>query len=410
MANIKAFKGIRPRKDLVAQVVAKPFDTFYTPAAKQNLENNPISFLHTIEPLIDNPFQQGSREEIVFKKAKEFFDEFMEDGVLQSDPSESIYAYRTFNRGQWQQGIWCLTSIDDYLNNSLKKHELTRTEREKDLIEYLDNTGIDANPVLVTYQGSSKIKEILNQVMAASPDFDYHANDQQHQLWHIDSAQMIQELIAEFKKFEATYIADGHHRAAAAALAGTQKRKNNFKHHGREEYNFFSTIYFSFEELQIFEFQRVLKDLNGLSNSEFLAKLAENFEVILSDAAKPMHARDFKLYLDHTWYKISPKQVDTTLTEPLDLLDVSILQTQILHLILGITNPRRDPRISFVGGIVPIQEITKSIDAGESAAAFILFPTSIEELVAVSDAGSVMPPKSTWFEPKLPCGLVVHQL
>ena len=246
MANIKAFKGIRPRKDLVEQVVAKPFDTFYTLAAKQILENNPISFLHTIEPLIANPFEQGSREEIVFKKAKEFFDEFMEDGVLQSDPSESIYAYRTFNRGQWQQGIWCLTSIDDYLNNSLKKHELTRTEREKDLIEYLDNTGIDANPVLVTYQGSSKIQEILNQVMATLPDFDYHANDQQHQLWHIDSAQMIQELIAEFKKFEATYIADGHHRAAAAALAGTQKRKNNFKHHGREEYNFFSTIIFSF--------------------------------------------------------------------------------------------------------------------------------------------------------------------
>ena len=410
MAQIKAFKGIRPRKDLVEQVVAKPFEKFYTEAASVILKRNPISFLHTIEPLIANPFQQGSREEIVFKKAKEFFDEFMEDGVLQSDPTESIYAYRTLNRGQWQQGIWCLTSIDDYLNNSLKKHELTRTEREKDLIEYLDNTGIDANPVLVTYEGNQTIQTILNQVMATTPDFDYHANEQQHQLWHIDSTAQIQTLVSEFQKFKATYIADGHHRAAAAALAGTQRRKNNFKHNGTEEYNFFSTIYFSFDQLHIFEFQRVLKDLNGLTSDAFLAKLSEGFEVIKSDDQKPTQQRIFKLYLDKNWYQLSPKSLDNALTEPVDMLDVSILQEQILHPILGIENPRRDPRISFVGGIIPIEEITNGIDAGENKAAFILYPTSIQELVAVSDAGSVMPPKSTWFEPKMPCGLVVHKV
>ena len=287
---------------------------------------------------------------------------------------------------------------------------MTRTEREKDLIEYLDNTGIDANPVLVTYEGNQTIQTILNQVMANAPDFDYHANEQQHQLWHIDSTAQIQTLVTEFQKFKATYIADGHHRAAAAALAGTQRRKNNFKHNGTEEYNFFSTIYFSFDQLHIFEFQRVLKDLNGLTSDAFLAKLSEGFEVIKSDDQKPTQQRIFKLYLDKNWYQLSPKSLDNALTEPVDMLDVSILQEQILHPILGIENPRRDPRISFVGGIIPIEEITNGIDAGENKAAFILYPTSIQELVAVSDAGSVMPPKSTWFEPKMPCGLVVHKV
>lgn len=410
MPKIKAFKGIRPVADKTLQVIVKPFDQFYTEPAKQILQSNPYSFLHTIEPLIENPFLRGSREEMIFKKAKEFFEDFIEESILVSDEKEAIYVYRTLNKGQWQTGIWCITAIDDYLDNTLRKHEHTRADREKDLIEYLDNTGIDANPVLVTYSGTPIIQEIIDKKISETPLVDIFADDQQHQLWMIDDTESIKRIISEFAKLPASYIADGHHRAAAASLAGIQRRKNNLRHRGHEDYNFFSTLYFTFDQLIVFEFQRLLKDLNGLSEAEFLNRLSVDFELKETTTPKPSSPHSFHLYLDKKWYELMIPTQMLSVSDPVEKLDVSILQNKILNPILGIEDPRRDKRIKFIGGPTPVNEIVEMVDSGEMKLAFFLYPTSIEELIDVADNGSVMPPKSTWFEPKLHCGLLIHKV
>lgn len=410
MPRIKAFKGIRPDKEKTLQVIAKPFEQFYTEPAKKILQTNPISFLHTIEPLIDNPFMRGSREEMIFKKAKEFFEDFIDDKVLLSDEKEAIYIYRTFNKGRWQTGIWCITAIDDYLDNTLRKHEHTRAEREKDLIEYLDNTGIDANPVLVTYAGTPTIQNIINKKIEEKPLVDFFADEQEHQLWMIDDGDSIKTIVSEFQKLPESYIADGHHRAAAASLAGIQRRKNNLKHRGHEDYNFFSTLYFTFDQLIVFEFQRLVKDLNGLTETEFLEKLKLNFEISETSTPKPLSPHAFHMYMDKKWLEIKISETMISVADPVERLDVSILQNKILNPILGIEDPRRDKRIKFIGGPTPVAEVVKMIDEGEMKVAFFLYPTSIDELIDVADNGSVMPPKSTWFEPKLHCGLLIHKV
>lgn len=410
MPKIRAFKGLLPDKEKVLQVIAKPFDQFYTEEAKAILQTNPYSFLHTIEPLIDNPYLRGSREEIIFQKAKEFFDEFVDDKILMQDEKECIYVYRTYNKGHWQTGIWCVTAIDDYLDNTLRKHEHTRADREKDLIEYLDNTGIDANPVLVTYQGSDVINNILSAKTSIAPIFDFIADEQQHQLWRIDDENSILLIVDEFRKLNASYIADGHHRAAAASLAGIQRRKNNLRHRGHEEYNFFSTLYFSFDQLLVFEFQRVVADLNGMTKDNFLLELANTFGVQKVNESKPEQPHSFTMYLDNEWYLLSIPHALLEDSSEVDKLDVSVLQNKILEPLLGIHDPRRDKRIKFIGGLVPIKQITEMVDTNVMKVAFFLHPTSIKELIDVADAGEVMPPKSTWFEPKLHCGLLVHKV
>jgi uncharacterized protein (DUF1015 family) len=410
MPKIKAFRGWRPAPDKVLEVVIKPFDTFYTAKARTILLSNPYSFLHTIEPLIDNPYMRGSREEIIFKKAKEHFDEFTENGVLVQDPKPAIYIYRTINRGVTQTGIWTCTALDDYLDNTLKKHEYTRADREKDLIEYLQNTGIDANPVLVTYMPKPEIAEIIAGVTAQPPHTHFFADEQEHFLWKLDDEQCIQQLVSLFAELPGSYIADGHHRAAASSLSGIERRKNNLRHRGNEEYNYFSTLYFSTDQLIIFEFQRLVKDLNGLSEAEFIQKLEAHFELKPSDASKPGSLHQFKLYLEDRWYELKAKPHTFDQKNPVQRLDVSILQDYVLEPVLGISNPRTDQRIRFVGGVVPVEDVQGMVDRGEMKVAFVLHPTSIEELIEVADSGNVMPPKSTWFEPKLHCGLVVHQV
>jgi uncharacterized protein (DUF1015 family) len=410
MPKIRAFKGLLPTQEKVLQVIAKPFDQFYTEEAKAILQSNPYSFLHTIEPLIDNPYLRGSREEIIFQKAKDHFDEFVDDQILIQDEKDCIYVYRTYNKGHWQTGIWCVTAIDDYLDNTLRKHEHTRADREKDLIEYLDNTGIDANPVLVTYPSSDVINNILEAKTSTQPIFDFKADAQQHQLWRIDDENNIQLIIDEFKKMNASYIADGHHRAAASSLAGIQRRKNNLRHRGNEEYNFFSTLYFSFDQLLVFEFQRVVADLNGMTKENLLLELANIFGVQKIEASKPEEAHCFTMYIDSEWYLLTIPHTMLEDSSEVEKLDVSILQNKILEPLLGIHDPRRDKRIKFIGGLVPVSNVTEMVDRKEMEVAFFLHPTSIEELIDVADAGEVMPPKSTWFEPKLHCGLLVHKV
>ncbi len=409
MPKIKAFRGLRPAKDKVLDVIAKPFDRFYTEESKSILRSNPYSFLHAIEPLIDNPFLRASREELIFKKAKEYFDDFLEHGILVQDAKPAVYIYRTVNNGKTQTGIWTCTSIDDYLNNTLKKHEFTRADREKDLIEYLENTGIDANPVLVAYRKDANIEKFIQEHTQHQPDYEFHVDTQDHFLWKIDQEEKLKFVIEAFEKLPAAYIADGHHRAAASSLAGIQRRKNNLRHSGNEEYNYFSTLYFSADELLIYEFQRLVKDLNGYSETDFLNLLRKDFELTLSDASKPKQMHEFKMYLSNTWYRLKPLHINHS-ENPVKRLDVSILQDKILYPVLGIDDPRTDERIQFEGGLISIGSLCEKVDKGEMRIAFFLYPTSIEELFEVADSGNVMPPKSTWFEPKLHCGLVVHKV
>lgn len=410
MPRIESFKGLRPAKDKLSQVIVKPFDSFYTNEARKILESNPYSFLHTIEPLVENPYQRGSREEIIFKKAKEYFDEFQEEGILIQDEKPAIYIYRTLNKGHLQTGIWVCTALDDYLDNTLKKHEYTRADREKDLIEYLQNTGIDSNPVLVTYEPREEINAIIHDTVKHTPEFEFEADNQKHFLWKLENPLIIEKLVYYFKQLPCSYIADGHHRAAAASMAGIERRKNNLRHTGLEEYNFFSTLYFSFDQLLVYEFQRLVKDLNGFTASDFLIKLSGDFDVLPSSISKPEKRHHITMYLEGAWYLLQAKSHTYQEKDAVNSLDVSILQNYILQPLLGIKDPRTDQRIQFVGGVVPIEDVCNRVDADEMKVVFFLYPTSIEELVQVADSGNVMPPKSTWFEPKLHCGLVTHKV
>jgi uncharacterized protein (DUF1015 family) len=410
MPIIKPFKGIRPNSQFVNQVVLE-VENLNLQTAKSIREENPYSYVNMLVPKMDNRFLMGSRRELAFKKINENFEEFLENGILIRDDKPSHYIYQIRHRGIVQTGIWTSTSIDDYLNNTVKKHELTRADREKSLIEYLQQTGVDANPVLITYPEDTAINSFISEKTAESPDLDFLTSDAAHRLWKIDDEADVQELSKYFAALPATYIADGHHRAAAASLSGIERRKLNLKHSGNEEYNFFTSVYMAAGQLKIFEFHRLVKDTGPFSKEEFIFKLSVNFEVIPSkELVKPVHLHQFGMYLDSTWYRLTALPHTYRNENPVADLDVTILQDYLLDPILNINDPRTDSRIACVGGITPIEELEQSVDNGEYAVAFTLFPTSIEQLIRVADAGEVMPPKSTWFEPKFQAGLVIHQI
>jgi uncharacterized protein (DUF1015 family) len=410
MPKIKPFKGIHPSQSSVEKVVVN-LENLSISEAKLIRQENPYSYVNMLVPKLDNIFLMGSKNELAFKKINENFEDFLDKGIFIQDEKASIYIYQVSREGIIQTGIWTVTSIDDYLNNVVKKHELTNAAREQSLIDYIQQTGIDANPVLITYKPVSSIDNIICNVTESQADISFSKDGTEHRLWKIDDEKTLFILVDEFSKLSSTYIADGHHRAAATSLLGIQRRKLNLKHKGDEEYNFFTSIYMSTDQLKVYGFNRLFKDLNGLSEDEVISLISQHFDITQSlNVVQPTNNHVFGMYLAGNWYQLRAKHEITNSSNPLSKLDVSILQDYILSPIFQVKNPRTDPRINYKGGLLPINDLITLVDSGEYAIAFTLYPTGIEQLMEVADAGEVMPPKSTWFEPKFDVGLLIHQI
>lgn len=410
MPKIKPFKGIHPSQSNVDKVVVN-LENLSISEAKLIRQENPYSYVNMLVPKLDNIFLMGSKNELAFKKINENFEEFLDKGIFVQDKKDSIYIYQVSRDGLIQTGIWTLTSIDDYLNNVVKKHELTNSAREQSLIDYIQQTGIDANPVLITYNSKPSIDGIIAIKTKNTPDISFSKNGIDHRLWIIDDEKSLKILIDEFSNLSSSYIADGHHRAAAMSLLGIQRRKLNLKHRGDEEYNFFTSIYMSTDQLKIFGFNRLIKDLNGLSVEDIIKLTSKYFNISESlNEVIPENTHEFGMYLSGKWYRLSAKTEIVNQENPLSKLDVSILQDYILSPIFQIVNPRTDKRIAYRGGNLPIKTLVNDVDSGDYDIGFTLYPTKIEQLMEVADAGEVMPPKSTWFEPKFDVGLLIHQI
>ncbi len=411
MAVIKPFKGLRPVKDLVEKVACPPYDVLDREEAKRLAEGNPYSFLHVIKPEIDLPDDVDLYDERVYRKGAENLRKFIEQGILKQDSQDSFYIYQQQCCDHTQTGLVIAASCDDYDSNVIKKHELTREEKEEDRTKHILYTNANTGPVFLTYRARDDINSVIEDfIKAHEPEYDFTSDDVRHIFWVVQDEEVIRKLIELFAKVESLYIADGHHRAAAASRARRIKKESNPNHTGKEEYNYFLAVAFPHNQLRILPYNRAVKDLNGLSSEEFLEKVKEKFEVKEAESPVPVRKHQICMFLDGRWYLLEPKPGTYREDDPVESLDVAILQNNLLAPVLGIENPRKDRRITFVGGVKGTDELERMVRSGEYRVAFSMYPTSIEELLAVSDAGRIMPPKSTWFEPKLKSGLVVHLL
>ena len=410
MATLRPFKGFRPAPEMAARVAARPYDVLNSEEARVEAAGNPVSFLHVGKPEIDLPPDLSLYDERVYRKGKENLDRFVADGVLREDPRPCLYVYAQTMGTHTQYGIMGCASVAEYADNTIRKHELTRKDKEDDRTNHVRVTNAHSGPIFLTYRSRPAIDAAVAKVRAGRPDADFTAADGiRHQLWVIGDPGTIASLTGEFARIDVLYVADGHHRSAAAARVGLERAKANPRHTGEEEYNFFLAVLFPHDQLRIMDYNRVVKDLNGKSPEEFLAAVGGVCTVTKSAGrATPRAKGEYGLYMGGGWYAL--RAPETRLADPVERLDVSFLQRSILTPILGIDDPRTSKRIDFVGGIRGLEELERRVDSGEMAAAFALFPTSIEELLAIADAGKIMPPKSTWFEPNLRDGVVVHFL
>ncbi|HAW58999.1 MAG TPA: DUF1015 domain-containing protein [Bacteroidales bacterium] len=414
MAIIKPFKGLRPPKEIAHLVAARPYDVLSSDEARQEAQGNPYSLLHITKPEIDLPIGTDEHSQEVYLKAAENFRMFREKRWLVPDEKDLLYIYAQTMDGRTQYGIVGCAAVDDYFNGVIKRHELTRKDKEEDRMKHVMITNANLEPVFFTYPAVKEIDEIVNQIVnTTSPVYDFTAPDGiGHHFWLIENNDIIQKIVQLFAKIPHTYVADGHHRTAAAALVGAEKRRMNPNHKGDEEYNFFMAVHFPDNQLRIIDYIRVVKDLNGLSKEEFLEKLKQHFVIVEKGQQpyKPSRMHEFSMYLDGRWYSLEALAHTYNENDPIDVLDVTILSRYILDKILGIKDLRTDKRIDFVGGIRGMQELSRRVDSGEMAVAFALYPVSLKQLMAIADSGRIMPPKTTWFEPKLRSGLVVHLL
>ncbi len=414
MAIIKPFKGLRPPKEIAHLVAARPYDVLSSDEARQEAQGNPYSLLHITKPEIDLPIGTDEHSQEVYLKAAENFLMFREKRWLVPDEKDLLYIYAQTMDGRTQYGIVGCAAVDDYFNGVIKRHELTRKDKEEDRMKHVMITNANLEPVFFTYPAVKEIDEIVNQIVnTTSPVYDFTAPDGiGHHFWLIENNDIIQKIVQLFAKIPHTYVADGHHRTAAAALVGAEKRRMNPNHKGDEEYNFFMAVHFPDNQLRIIDYNRVVKDLNGLSKEEFLEKLKQHFVIVEKGQQpyKPSRMHEFSMYLDGRWHSLEALAHTYDENDPIDVLDVTILSRYILDEILGIKDLRTDKRIDFVGGIRGMQELSRRVNSGEMAVAFALYPVSLKQLMAIADSGRIMPPKTTWFEPKLRSGLVVHLL
>ncbi|MBU5228371.1 DUF1015 family protein [Clostridium senegalense] len=413
MAIVRSFKAIRPRKDLVDKVAALPYDVMNTQEAREMVKSNPYSFLHVDKAQIDLDPSTNQYDKVVYEKARDNLYGMIDKKIYIQDSEKSMYIYRQVMDGREQTGIVACTSIDDYMNDIIKKHEHTRAEKEQDRINHVDYCNANTGPIFLTYKNVKEIDEIVENWTKKEAEYNFVSEDGiSHIVWLIDDKNIVEKLEDLFKDVKYLYIADGHHRAASAVKVGQLRRKENPNYNGNEEFNFFLSVIFPSEDLYIMDYNRVVKDLNGNSKDEFLNKVSEKFEIKPCDICEPYKPSEkctFGMYLDKKWYKLTAKKGTYDENDPVDSLDVSILQNNLLRPILAIEDPRTSDRIDFVGGIRGLKELEKRVEEG-MVVAFSMYPTSIMELMDIADAGRVMPPKSTWFEPKLRSGIFVHEL
>lgn len=413
MAIIKPFRGIRPPKDLVEQVASRPYDVLNSEEARKEAEGNEKSLYRIIKPEIDFPAGTDEHDPRVYDKAAENFAMFQQKGWLVQDEKEKYYVYAQTMNGKTQYGLVVCAYVDDYMTGKIKKHELTRRDKEEDRMKHVRVNNANVEPVFFAYPHKDEIDAIVAKVVAGKAEYDFVAPDGfGHHFWVIEDEATIQRITEIFAEIPSLYIADGHHRSAAAALVGDEKRKQNPNHKGDEEYNYFLAVCFPDNQLNIIDYNRVVKDLNGLSDEEFLAALDKNFEVkeMGTDIYKPNKLHNFSLYLSGKWYSLTAKEGTYDDNDPIGVLDVTISSNLILDEILGIKDLRSDKRIDFVGGIRGLGELKKRVDSGEMKVALALYPVSMKQLIDIADSGNIMPPKTTWFEPKLRSGLVIHKL
>ena len=412
MIKIKPLRGLRPRDDIAANVAAPPYDVISSEEAREMAKDNPISFLHVNKPEIDLPPTVDLYSEQVYAKGAENLRRFIAEGILQQDRNPAVYIYQQEWRGRYQTGYFCLASVEDYDADRIRKHELTRASKEKDRTTLMDRQNAQIGPVFLMYHSESELDGLLADVKTSTPLVDFTTADQvRHTLWRIDEPLRISEIERGFAKLEYLYVADGHHRSAAASNLCKARRQANPHHTGEEPYNYFLAVIFPHNHLQILPYNRVVADLNGHSPAEFMRRVNERFLIEPNGTTPPdLPEHTIGMYLEGQWHRLTPKPDLWNPADALENLDVNILMNNILGPLLAIGDPRTDQRIDFVGGIRGAEELVRLVDSGKFKIAFSMHPTSIEQLMAVADAGKIMPPKSTWFEPKLRSGLVIHLL
>lgn len=414
MAILKPFKGLRPPAEIAKELAARPYDVLNSAEARTEADGNPYSLLRITKPEIELPVEMDEHAPEVYAKALENFIKFQKNEWLVQDNEEKLYIYAQTMDGRTQYGIVGCAGVDDYLNGIIKKHELTRRDKEEDRMIHVRVTNANVEPVFFAYPANSEIDTIVDSIVKnQKPVYDFVADEGfGHHFWTIDNKDTINRIVEIFAGIPATYVADGHHRTAAAALVGAEKRKNNPNHNGTEEYNFFMAVHFPDNQLKIIDYNRVVKDLNGLSSDEFLSKLALVFDIkeMGTEIFKPEKLHQFSMYMGGKWYCLEAKAGTYNDNDPIGVLDVTILSNLVLDQILDIKDLRTSKRIDFVGGIRGLGELKRRVDSGEMAAAFALYAVSMKQLIDIADTGNIMPPKTTWFEPKLRSGLVIHSL
>ncbi len=414
MAVIKPFKGIRPPQELVEEVASRPYDVLNSEEAREEASGNEKSLYHIIKPEIDFPAGTDEHEECVYEKAAENFRKFQEKGWLVQDDADHYYIYAQTMNGKTQYGLVVGAYVPDYMNGVIKKHELTRRDKEEDRMKHVRVNNANIEPVFFAYPDREELDMIVKKYTAQAPVYDFIAPGDGfgHTFWIVDQPEDIDAITQVFAAMPALYIADGHHRSAAAALVGAEKAAQNPNHKGEEEYNYFMAVCFPASQLTIIDYNRVVKDLNGLTPAEFLQALEKNFVVEEkgTEIYKPDALHNFALYLEGSWYSLTARPGTYDDNDPIGVLDVTISSNLILDEILGIKDLRSDKRIDFVGGIRGLGELSKRVDSGEMKVALALYPVSMKQLMDIADTGNIMPPKTTWFEPKLRSGLVIHKL
>ncbi|MBR0322956.1 MAG: DUF1015 domain-containing protein [Bacteroidales bacterium] len=413
MAIIKPFKGVRPPKNLVEQVASRPYDVLNSDEARKEAEGNEKSLYYIIKPEINFPVGTDEHEPMVYDKAAENFQLWQDRGWLVQDKKECYYVYAQTMNGKTQYGLCVGAYVDDYMTGKIKKHELTRRDKEEDRMKHVRINNANVEPVFFAYPHIDEVDAIVAKTVANAPEYDFVAPDGfGHHFWVIDDDATIARITELFAELPAFYIADGHHRSAAAALVGDEKRRNNPNHRGDEEYNYFLAVCFPDNQLNIIDYNRVVKDLNGLTEEQFLAAVAENFivEEKGTEIYTPAKLHNFSLYLGGKWYSLTAKEGTYDDKDPIGVLDVTISSNLILDKVLGLKDLRSDKRIDFVGGIRGLGELKRRVDSGEMKVALALYPVTMQQIIDIADTGNIMPPKTTWFEPKLRSGLVIHKL